>query len=122
MLLIKPLINSCHLLSFLLPLTKHLITLYCHIIIPTFPGDVQFDRACFGRYGYFLREQHVVCPCTNDTVYTVFERVEVVGHMLSMCVCVSNNEAEDQNLLGNCVVCCVSSSDKICALLQLYTV
>ena len=39
-----------------------------------------------------------------------------------VCVCISNNEAEDQNLLGNCVVCCVSSSDKICALLQLYTV
>jgi hypothetical protein len=71
-LLIKPLVNSCQLLSFLLPFTKYLITLYCHIILPTSTGDVtQFDRACLCRYVYFLEEQHVIYLCTSDTICIV---------------------------------------------------
>ena len=44
--------------------------------------------------------------------------MEVVDHILSMCV--HNNEAEDQSVLGCCAVCWVSSSDEICALLRFY--
>jgi hypothetical protein len=49
---------------------------------------VQFGRACLCRYGCFLEERHVICLCTSDTVYTVYEKEWKLWAIFQACVCV----------------------------------
>jgi hypothetical protein len=69
---------------------------------------MQFGWTYLCRYGYFVEEGHVKCLCTNDTIHIVYDKVEIVGHILSTYV--YNNEAEDQSFLECYTIRWVSGS------------